>query len=656
MSRVRPVFLLVSLLIVGGLTPAPRPVAASTSADLAQQREDFRTARYALRRGNIHGYRRLLRELDDYVLKGYLEYWYLRKRLYKTSDSKIRDFLRRNADSPISTRLRARWLYTLARRDRWDTFTQEYRRGLGTKLRCYHGQALFATGQTKEAMDLADELWLVGRSQPKQCDPVFEQWAAKGGRTQEMVWRRIYLSMDNNRVSLAKYLARFLDDDQQRWAKRWRHMHYRPAEALDEKVYYQNTPLARRILRHGIKRLARRDAGVAYERWQQLRSRHITRGEKDAVLEVDRYIALKGVYQQHPEASKWLAELEQTDEYVRGWRIRAALAQHDWWAALSWIEALPPEERSDINWQYWRARILEMQSHNLPVLRTAAERIYASLANDRSFQGFLAADRLGLPYPLESNRLEYDEDELEAIKQRPGIQRAYELYNLHILGDARREWNYATRDMSDEELQHASVLASRWGWHDRAILTVAKTDHFGDLELRFPIAYRDQVMNQAGEQGVDPAWVYGVIRQESIYMVDARSHAGALGLMQVMPRTGRLTARLLKSRLRSSRELLDADKNIRIGVAYLKRMLDRNDGHPVLATASYNAGPYRVKDWLPQDEPVDADLWIETMPFTETRRYVRRVMAYTVIFDHRLDGEAERMRLRMPVVQPDHQG
>jgi soluble lytic murein transglycosylase len=371
----------------------------------------------------------------------------------------------------------------------------------------------------------------------------------------------------------------------------------------------------------------------------------------DEAKSIDTYIALRAGYQKHPKAMEWLAKVDNSNHKVREWRVRSALSQEDWWSALTWIEALPSEERSEEHWQYWRARILEMQSMSLPVLRTAAERIYTDLSNQRSYHGFMAADRIGRPYQMETDKLEYEESALENISQIPGVRRAYELLQIGRQADARREWIYTIRGMDEETLRMASVIAARWGWHDRAIATVAKADHFDDIELRFPMAYKDLVIKNAGRQKIDPAWVYGVVRQESGFMSDAKSHAGALGLMQIMPRTGRITARATNTRLRSSRELLDVKKNIRLGAAYLRRMLDRTDGHSALATASYNAGPYRVKSWMP-DRSMPADLWVESIPFNETRKYVRRVMAYTVIYDHRLDGNVEQIRKRMPMIQP----
>ena len=217
--------------------------------------------------------------------------------------------------------------------------------------------------------------------------------------------------------------------------------------------------------------------------------------------------------------------------------------------------------------------------------------------------------------------------------------------------DARRQWNWTTRNMNNRELAVAAVIARQWGWYDRAILTVARSDHLDDLELRFPLLYRDTIEANAAQYGVDPSWVYGVVRQESAFVVDARSQAGALGLMQLMPSTGRLTGRKLNIRIRNNRALLDIENNLRLGMGYLKEVLGRNNGNQVLATASYNAGPNRVSSWMPE-QPMDADIWVETIPYNETRDYVKNVMSYTTVYNYRLENHPVRLSTRMPGVTP----
>jgi soluble lytic murein transglycosylase len=318
----------------------------------------------------------------------------------------------------------------------------------------------------------------------------------------------------------------------------------------------------------------------------------------------------------------------------------------DWDAVRQWIQAMPADERASDHWRYWEARATEATGEP-----EAADRIFAKLAGERSYYGFLAADRLSLPYTFRNEAITYTDAELVPVAGHDGIRRARELFILGLTSDARREWQHATAEMDERTLQLAAVVAHQWGWHDRAILTVARGKHFNDLDLRFPIVYHRQVETNAERYKVDPAWVFGVLRQESAFMADARSHAGAMGLMQLMPSTARSTARLINSPLRRTGELYNADKNIRLGTAHLRQVLDLHDGNHMLATAAYNAGAQRVKQWRP-DSKMAADIWAETVPFSETRTYIRRVLAYTAIFENRMGRQVTSLRKRMPDVAP----
>jgi len=642
-SRKYLLILLLSVIIMASGSPAYATI------KLEKQRVIFVEAKQALKKGHLRTFSRLSKKLVDYPLYGYLQYEYIKKRISKIPNKRLEDFIDEYQDSPLSARMRHVWLRSLYRRGKWQTFLEQYRGSSNTKLRCYHAYALYKTKAIKEANLEAENLYLVGKSQPRACDRVFKEWAKNGGMTREFKWKRIALAMDRGRLSLAKFIAKDLKKADLLWVKRWRKMHRRPAENLLRKYLHSDNPVANKIERHGIKRLARRDAGAAADAWENVRDRHLKTAPEE-VKAINQYVALYAAYQQHPRALEWLGKIKSPSAKIQLWRIRTALAQADWWAALTWIEALPTEARNSDQWRYWRGRILEIQSKALPVLNTAAKRVFTGLAGNRSYHGFLAADRLGIDYDMEIEPLKYSEQELELIAQIPGITRARELYYIGVVSDGRREWNHTIRDFDDLKLKQASVLAKEMGWHDRAIMTVARASHFDDLELRFPTAHKVIVEKQAREQGIEAAWIYGVLRQESSFMADARSHAGALGLMQLMPRTGRLTARALKFRIRSNRDILNVKKNIRLGAAYLRRMMDRNDGNSVLATASYNAGPHRVKKWMPNKD-MPADLWVEIIPYNETRKYVRRVLSYTMIYNAKLGGENKIMGSRMPVIK-----
>lgn len=625
-----------------------------------QQRADFLAARKALDAGDMKTYQRLSGQLRDYSLFPYLLYDELRGRVADAPEREIRDFLSRYSDSSVSSRLRVAWLRAMISAKQWRTYLQEYRPypdEEGVALHCYE---MFARYQLSGGQDLPQEwlaevqrLWLTGKPQPDECETVFTRWRADGYLTKDMVWQRIRLAMDNRQTEFADRLAKELDGDGRKWMQRFQRMHKNPEDMLGHTDFKAAHPKAGDILRHGIKRVARSDALLAAERWQQIKAAHSFSPEDIAVTE--REIALSAALQHQPQALGWLAAVNpaQADERVRQWRVRTALAQQDWPAVLAWVDAMAPAERENEQWRYWRARALEQLGPTATGAspRSSPEQIFSELAQQRSYYGFLAADRIAKPYEMKSQPIRYTPDELAAMSTLPGIARCYELYQLGMIGAARREWDYVVAGLGERERQLAAVLASRWGWHERSIFTLAKTQHNNDLELRFPTLFRDQVFASAEQHDIDPAWIYGVIRQESAFMPDARSSAGALGLMQLMPATGKSTAKLLDSPIRHISELLGVDKNIQIGSAYLRHVLDVNNGHQAMATASYNAGPQRIKQWRP-DATQGADIWVENIPFTETRNYVQQVMAYSAIFGQRLGRAIVPLRERMPDVTP----
>ncbi|MDH3560067.1 MAG: lytic transglycosylase domain-containing protein, partial [Gammaproteobacteria bacterium] len=331
------------------------------------------------------------------------------------------------------------------------------------------------------------------------------------------------------------------------------------------------------------------------------------------------------------------------DKSTREWRIRRAIAAQDWDSVLAHIDTLPVDERQTDEWDYWHAYTLEQAGQRL-----AAMNEYSRLAKERSYYGFLAADYLDWPYKMGDEPLTYDAAAIEQLRQTPGMVRARELYLADLITDARREWAHATREMDNDELKLAALLAREWGWNDRAILTVARTGDYADLKLRFPLDHVEAVHDHARHNRLDPSHVFAVIRQESAFNKDARSPAGALGLMQLMPKTGRVTARKNRIPLSSTRNLLEVEKNIRIGSAYLREVMDRFDDNTVLATAAYNAGPHRVQGWLPETDDESTISWIANIPFSETRKYVQRVLAYAAIYDWRMDRTITRLEQRMP--------
>ncbi|MEW8208863.1 MAG: transglycosylase SLT domain-containing protein, partial [Candidatus Thiodiazotropha taylori] len=303
---------------------------------------------------------------------------------------------------------------------------------------------------------------------------------------------------------------------------------------------------------------------------------------------------------------------------------------------LQLVESLSASEKEQAQWQYWHARALTKLDRE-----NEARAILKQLSQERSYYGFMAANQLGVPPKLEHIALQSDQTISAVMALNPGLQRARELHMLKRPMSARREWNLALKKATPEELKAAAHLAQNWNWPSQSIITLAKLRHWNDLELRFPLAHQETITGQARGHGIDRAWVYAILRQESAFISDARSSAGARGLMQLMPKTAKQVAKELKHSPLKLDDLFRPEVNIRLGTGYLNKIYRQLQENPVLATAAYNAGPHRVKSWLP-DQTQATDIWIETIPFHETREYLKRVLAYTVIYNYRL-GEQPKV-------------
>jgi soluble lytic murein transglycosylase len=627
---------LLTVLFYAGLLPAD-------VLSLSAQRLAFVAADTALQAGVAVTYT----QLGDYPLYPYLRYRDLQQRLEQYPTEEIRVFLRTYADSPLSGRLRLAWLRQLAKAQRWQDFLQDYRGGDDVALTCWYRQALLHTGQRDQALAGIEAVWMQGVSLPNACDPLFSLWQVQGGVTPERLWRRFALAMDKGEQRLAGYLKSLMPEQEQATAALWLAVDNNPQLVLATERFVAQDPRTADILLHGLERWSQQDSVSAAAALDTLKQDYALPAQP--VAELERKLALFVASRGHPSALMRLtavsAALVDTD--VQEWRVRVHLQQADWPGVLRWLDQLQPALNAAPLWRYWRARALEATGR-----KDEALALYRPLADERDYHGFLAADRLGLPYRLADSPLSVTAATLQALEQLPGILRARELFFVNRYWEARTEWQQATANLGQEQLRHAAKLAQAWGWHYQAIVTLARTDYWDDLELRFPLPYQSLVIAHAQRADIDPAWVYAVMRQESLFRADARSPAGALGLMQIMPATGRQIAADLRLGPFNNGDLLKTDTNIRYGVHYLRRILDQLQNNPVLATAAYNAGPFRVVQWLPEQGPLEADRWVETIPFFETRRYVKRIMEHAAIYAQQLNKGSYPLRAWRGLVLP----
>ena len=635
-----------------GLSLLALVVFARAAAPDPGQRGLFLDAEQALRKNQIQRFVELRDQLRDYPLYPYLELQYLKKRISSVDESRVKRFLERHQGEPVADILRRKWLDRLAGERRWKNYLAFYTPQISIRRQCLYMQALIETGKKAQAWPLVEKIWLHGSSRPSACDPVFAAWEAAGKRSAALTWQRIELAMEAGQLGLARYLGKKLDAGQQAWVKRWISLYRDPRSALPGKQLSASHPYRETMLSHAVRHLARSDGLAALDLWHSLKRNYDFTATQ--VAQTERRIALALEREPATKAYAFINSLSPpaADTRLHTAGFRAALLRQDWPRLLERLQQWPPDEKASDRWKYWNARALEHAGQ-----KKQARIFYQKAAQSRSYYGFLAADRIGAPYHLLHRQTPENPAVRTRLQQLPGVVRALELHALGRDVQARREWQYVIRKLQQPELKAAALIARESGWLDQAIFTLAKTGYWDDLELRFPLKYRGLVTTEAESHTLDMAWVYAVIRQESAFMRDAHSHAGALGLMQLMPATARMVARSLPKHNRPARrQLLEPSINIALGSAYLNQLKQQLQGNPVLATAAYNAGPHRVAKWLPSTQ-LPADIWVELVPFRETQRYIKRVLSYMVIYDKRLGRKPKRLQERMlPIVSLNSAG
>jgi soluble lytic murein transglycosylase len=615
------------------------------AAGLYQQREQYMQARHALAVGDMKDFDHLAAQLTDYPLYPYLQYEELRRRISSAPEKDIRAFLDNYSYIPAASRIRQAWLNELIKRGQHSKFQQYYEVGNNIAHNCFDLQARMKEGDAPKAIEEIKAFWLVGTSQPKQCDLLFSWLEKQGHMDDELVWQRIDLAMAKRNLKLAKYLAGKLSTQQVHWFALLNSVHQDPGKILADPDLKQDHPLARKVIAYGVRRWARKDIAAAASAWQQLSDQYQFSEQQRVHTQAD--IALTAALRHHPLAAQLMAQLpaDIEDVEVQQWRARAAMRTNDWPTVLRSIVLMDVATKKELEWEYWRARALEEMG-----VHTDAKLIYQKLAQERDYYGFLSADRVQQPYEMNDKPLQFTDFEIGRVLEYPPLIRTRELLEAGQTGHAYNEWKYLTAGFNNKQLQIAAYIAHQWDWYHTAIFTVARAQHYDDLQLRFPQPYDDIVAKNAKRFSLTPEYVYGVMRQESAMNSIARSHAGARGLMQLMPATAKDVAKQLKIKSPNGTVLLQPKVNVQLGSKYLRSMLDRYDNQQVLATASYNAGPHRVKRWLPPDEKMSADVWVDTIPYDETRKYVRRVMAYSTVYEWKMAQKTTRLQSRMPPV------
>ncbi|TYK65833.1 transglycosylase SLT domain-containing protein [Colwellia echini] len=572
-------------------------------------------------------YENLYSDLMDYPLKPYLDQQRLLENMQLSSAEEIAVFLAKYKNSPLDWPLRKAWLTYLAKQDKGELFLTFYKKTSNKLLTCQQLSFSLKAGVSEEVvLPQIKKLWLVGKSLDKECDPLLNKWADAGYRTDELVIQRIALAADGGKHTLIPYLTRLLPENKQYIGKLWHQVRRDPANVAKLKKFPHKSAQESEIYSYGIKRLIWRNPDLAiksYKKAQQVFNFSVEQEEQIAEK-----FAVALASKSHPEAKTWLAKLAPTnvDRNILQWQLTEVLKDQDWTAVIDELTLMPAGYKTELQWKYWYARaLIETDDLELGI------NVMNEIASKRHYYGFLAASYLDTSVSLQNNPLAITLEEKSAILLYPSAKRAFEFYYLGRYIEARREWRYWLTQLDSRGKLAAAKLANENGWFDRAIFTLSQEGYFDDVELRFPKAFDDKINQYAKKQTINPAWAFAIARRESSFMTDASSPVGASGLMQLMPNT----AKQLNKGSVTTKYLYNADNNIQLGTQYLRDLLDENKGNQVLATASYNAGPHRVRSWLKKTKAMPADIWIETIPFKETRNYVKSVLAYQEIYQHK---------------------
>lgn len=625
------------LLLVGLSLQSASAQELTADSRRSEQRSLYMQSLDALATGDEAGYQLLLEQLADYPLRPYLEYAALTRDLATLPDSRVDAFLAAQAGTVLAARFERQWLTALVTAERTGDLIRYYNpSNTTTELTCQVLKARLDRGDIA-AFDAVAPLWNVTISQPNICDPVFDAWLAAGRMEPDIGWQRFSKTLKAGNLNLARYIEGLLPPREQALAQTFLAVHENPERLARVTEFNAADPETSEIVVHGLQRLAQRNAPRAMEllhaHAQRLGFTESTR------LSTQRYILQRMLIQGHITAAETLLRNDPAlrSDALGDWLLRDALGRQDWARFDDRLALLPASGRNSERWRYWEARSLLQRA--APEAELAAEAIYRELSELRSFYGFLAADALGLPYAVVDRPVAVSAQELAQLAQQPAFERAHELYLVGDESNALAEWEHAVARLSTPEVLAAGRLAANWGWYRNGIQAMIRASYWDDMELRFPLVYQEHISEAVSTNPqLDRYFVFAIARQESAFMAEVISPAGAMGLMQLMPPTGRELARKVGMRITNA-DLLQPATNIALGSRYLAEQLQDFGGNRVLAAAAYNAGPNRVRQWLGRLESnIPVDIWIETLPFGETRGYVQNVLAFAIIYAHR-NGE-----------------
>ena len=616
------------------ILPVTTSTAASSSTgnfSLDKQRAKYLQAKTAFTKKDNALANQLTDQLRQYPLHSYLELSQIKRDIRTLSSKRIHSFIKKNASSPVAKKAQASYLQHLANTKQWRLFSSNYNKLPLTSsyYTCYNLQAKISTGQTKNIDQQIQKLWNVGKSQPKTCDPVFSYWIKRGKLTSDIAYKRSWKAIISKNYKVAEFAQKKVTKTSQKSALNlfWR-IKKDVSLIANPKTLSKNTPHSADIAAYAIRKLASKSRDLALNTWLRDRKRFKFSADQTKYLNV--YFGNKFAKQTYYDPNA-LATLQRIDpkyrfDEVSEWKVRLALITQNWALVNKLINSMPAKLRQQNRWVYWQQTALAKIN---PKKHPAK---FDKIIKERDFYGFMAAQLKGKPFNLNHKKSKIPQSTKSELLKQPAVQRIAELAKTQQTNLAYQEWRLLRDSLNPSQKLTMGYLASSWGWYIQGIRIAAELKAWDELDIRFPRSQNLLFAKWGKARNIGSTWPVAIARQESAYNQYAKSSAGARGFMQLMPATAKLTAKKYNVNYKNKSDLFIPQTNIALGTAYLSQMMDKfnNRAH---SSAAYNAGPHRAERWLKSRGHLPLDIWIETIPFNETRKYVQNVLTYAVIYD-----------------------
>ena len=606
---------------------------------------EFLQARAAYDRKNAIALSEYVQQLQNqnYILAPYADYWLMLLNLQDSDNQTVVDFINNYSEYPFADRMRGEYLKKLGKNKDWESFASEISNYQleDNAVACYAAESSAVLGDTS-VLEGAKNLWMQSKEQASNCASLYDRMQAAGILTEDDIFTRLRMALTDSRISLSKSIIKRSKTFTANQYTLIDKAYSSPSTVLAKKTISFKTRFGRELNLFALNRLAKNNSQQALSAFNKVADLFHPEDKSYFYSKLGWHAA-----QRHePEAVQWFKKAENInmskDELA--WFARASLRDKNWDAVLQAITKMPPEQTAEGAWRYWKARALKAKNQTLE-----ANTLFAKLSTERHFYGWLAQEEVdgGMSAPLNTHRT--TDDELAEIASNEAFQRVEALQRVDLRWEAKSEWAHASKDFDDIQLLAAAEFAQRKKWYDLAIITADKTTETHDFALRYPTPYREMMKDSSAENALDEAWVYGITRQESRFMHYAKSGVGAAGLMQLMPATAKWIAGRAGVSGYHHGMIHELDTNIALGTYYMGYTKDLMSGQETMATAAYNAGPSRAKKWM-GNTPLEGAIYAETIPFTETRLYVQKVMANAHLYAPRLGLKSIPLKQRLGII------